>query len=48
MGSIAGWRADPVEAPRGALVVVQEIFGVNAHMRSVVDGYAAAVQLGLR
>jgi carboxymethylenebutenolidase len=42
LGSIAGWRADPVEAPRGALVVVQEIFGVNAHMRSVVDGYAAA------
>jgi carboxymethylenebutenolidase len=42
LGSIAGWRSDPVEAPRGALVVVQEIFGVNAHMRSVVDGYAAA------
>jgi dienelactone hydrolase len=28
-------------APLGALVVVQEIFGVNAHMRSVVDAYAA-------
>jgi carboxymethylenebutenolidase len=40
-GSIGGWRADPVEAPRGALVVVQEIFGVNAHMRGVVDRYAA-------
>lgn len=40
-GSVGGWRADPVEAPRGALVVVQEIFGVNAHMRSVVDHYAA-------
>jgi carboxymethylenebutenolidase len=40
-GSIGGWRADPVEAPRGALVVVQEIFGVNAHMRRVVDRYAA-------
>ncbi len=24
----------------GALVVVQEIFGVNAHIRSVADGYA--------
>ena len=33
LGSIAGWRANPVEAPRGALVVVQEIFGVNAHRR---------------
>lgn len=40
-GSIGGWRADPVEAARGALVVVQEIFGVNAHMRSVADHYAA-------
>jgi carboxymethylenebutenolidase len=36
-----------VEAPRGALVVVQEIFGVNAHMRSVVDGYAAAGYVAL-
>jgi carboxymethylenebutenolidase len=41
LGSIAGWRSDPVEAPRGALVVVQEIFGINAHMRSVADRYAA-------
>jgi carboxymethylenebutenolidase len=47
LGSIAGWRADPVEAPRGALVVVQEIFGANAHMRSVVDGYAAAGYVAL-
>ena len=28
-------------APRGGLVVVQEIFGVNAHIRDVADGYAA-------
>lgn len=27
--------------PRGAVVVIQEIFGVNAHIREVVDGYAA-------
>ncbi|WP_334133145.1 dienelactone hydrolase family protein, partial [Silanimonas lenta] len=27
--------------PHGALVVVQEIFGVNAHIRSVVDRFAA-------
>ncbi len=40
-GSIGAWRADPVEAPRGALVVIQEIFGVNTHIRSVVDHYAA-------
>jgi carboxymethylenebutenolidase len=42
LGSISGWRADPVGAPKGGLVVVQEIFGVNAHMREVCDRYAAA------
>jgi carboxymethylenebutenolidase len=40
-GGIAAWRADPAGIPRGGLVVVQEIFGVNAHMRSVADRYAA-------
>jgi len=25
---------------RGAVVVIQEVFGVNSHIRSVVDGYA--------
>jgi len=40
-GRVGCWRADPVEAPRGGIVVVQEIFGVNAHVRSVADGYAA-------
>lgn len=33
--------AAPAGKPRGALIVVQEIFGVNAHIRSVADGYAA-------
>ncbi len=28
---IRGWRADPTIPPRGGLVVVQEIFGVNSH-----------------
>ena len=26
---------------RGAIVLIQEIFGVNSHIRSVADGYAA-------
>jgi len=34
------YRADPQGSPKGAVVVVQEIFGVNNHIRSVVDGYA--------
>ncbi len=33
--------AEPAGKPRGAIVVLQEIFGVNSHIRSVVDGYAA-------
>jgi len=34
--------AQPAGAPRGAVVVVQEIFGVNSHIQAVADGYAAA------
>jgi carboxymethylenebutenolidase len=33
--------AEPTGKPRGGLVVLQEIFGVNSHIRSVADGYAA-------
>jgi carboxymethylenebutenolidase len=33
--------AQPPGQPRGAVVVLQEIFGVNAHIRAVADGYAA-------
>ena len=40
-GAIGAWRADPLAAPRGGLVVVQEIYGVNEHIRSVVERYAA-------
>jgi carboxymethylenebutenolidase len=32
--------ARPVAAPEAGLVVVQEAFGVNSHIRSVADGYA--------
>jgi carboxymethylenebutenolidase len=35
------YRADPATAPKGALVVIQEIFGVNAHIRHVCDRFAA-------
>ena len=40
-GRITAWRADPPIPPHGAIVVVQEIFGVNAHIRHVVDRFAA-------
>ena len=38
---LAAYRADPAGKPRGAIVVIQEIFGVNSHVKSVADGYAA-------
>jgi carboxymethylenebutenolidase len=38
---LSGWRADPEGRPHGAIVVAQEIFGVNSHIRSVCDGFAA-------
>ena len=37
---LAAYRADPQGKPRGAIVVIQEIFGVNSHIKSVADGYA--------
>lgn len=40
--AFSAYRADPTGTPRGGVVVVQEIFGVNAHIRSVVDRYAEA------
>lgn len=39
--SFMAYAAGP-ERPRAALVVVQEIFGVNRHMRRVADGFADA------
>ena len=35
------YLAAPPGRPRGAVVVLQEIFGVNQHIRSVTDGFAA-------
>ncbi len=39
--SLGAYRADPEGKPRGAIVVIQEIFGVNHHIKSVTDRYAA-------
>ena len=38
---LTGYRAEPSGDPRGGLVVIQEIFGVNSHIRAVADGFAA-------
>jgi len=38
---LGGYRADPATAPKGAIVVIQEIFGVNHHIRAVCDRLAS-------
>src|SRR6202162_3882916 len=38
---LGAYRADPAGKPLGGVVVVQEIFGVNRHIRSVCDRLAA-------
>ena len=37
---LSAYIARPEGTPRGGLCVVQEIFGVNTYIRSVVDGFA--------
>ncbi len=39
--TLAAYKADPAGKPKGGLVVIQEIFGVNHHMRNVTDRFAA-------
>ena len=39
--TLGAYRADPADTPRGGIVVCQEIFGVNDHIREVCDGFAA-------
>jgi carboxymethylenebutenolidase len=41
------YKAEPAGKPKGAIVVIQEIFGVNDHIRKVADGYAADGYLAL-
>jgi carboxymethylenebutenolidase len=45
--TFAIYRAEPAGKTRAALVVVQEIFGVNGHIRSVCDDYAGQGYLAL-
>ena len=44
---IGAYRARPSGAPKGGIVVLQEIFGVNHHIRAVADRFAAAGYLAI-
>ena len=43
----SAYVCEPPRAPKGAIVVLQEIFGVNSHIRGVADRYAAAGYLAI-
>ena len=39
--TISAWLARPQGTPKGGMVVLQEIFGVNHHIRAVAERYAS-------
>jgi len=43
----SAYVSEPSRPAKGAIVVLQEIFGVNSHIRGVADGYAAAGYLAI-
>ena len=46
-GPVQAWQAIPMQPARGAVLVVQEIFGANAHVRDVANRLADAGYLAL-
>jgi carboxymethylenebutenolidase len=45
--TLDAWRVAPAAKPRGAIVVIQEVFGVNHHVRAVAGQYAAEGYLAI-
>jgi carboxymethylenebutenolidase len=45
--AIGAFRADPLADPVGAVIVIQEVFGVNPHIREVCRRIAAAGYVAL-
>ena len=46
-GPISAWRAEPDGKPRAGVVVIQEIFGVNSHIRAMADRFASVGYLAI-
>lgn len=44
---LAAWMAAPDDKPRAAVLVIQEIFGVNSHIRDVTERFAAQGYLAI-
>ena len=45
--SLDAYVATPRGTARGGVVVIQEVFGVNSHIKGVADQYAADEFFGL-
>ena len=45
--TFSAYQSKPTSAPRGAIVVLQEVFGVNSHIRAIADSYAEAGYLAI-
>ncbi len=45
--TLSAYEAKPANAPKGGIVVIQEIFGVNEHIRDVTDKFASEGFLAL-
>jgi len=46
-GRFAAWLSEPAGAPRGAIIVIQEIFGVNEGIRRKCDHWAGLGYVGI-
>jgi len=46
-GRFKAWLAEPEGAPKGAIVVIQEIFGVNEGIRRKADHWASLGYIGI-
>jgi carboxymethylenebutenolidase len=44
---LSAYRADPAGTPKGCMIVLQEIFGVNHHIKAVADRVAASGYLAI-
>jgi carboxymethylenebutenolidase len=45
--TFGAYEAQPEGSAKGAMLVIQEIFGVNTHIREICDGYAEAGYVAL-
>lgn len=45
--SFSAYRTEPAEAPKGAVVVLPDVYGVSAHLQKEVDGFAAQGYLAI-